>query len=80
MLFFSKNIWQHQYWQCREGQVDAAPGLEEARLKVAELTDQESGRLAEHRSAGEEREEQAMVDLAIKVRLQCSILVFIRTR
>ncbi len=39
-----------------------------AAMAASELAAQESGRLSEHRSAGQQQEEQAMLDLAIKVR------------
>ena len=44
-----------------------------AALAASEMAAQESGRLSEHRSAGQqEEEEQAMMELAIKVLLACN--------
>jgi hypothetical protein len=44
---------------------------EQAAVAASELAAQESGRLSERRSAGQQQEEQAMLELAIKVGTSC---------
>ncbi len=42
-----------------------------AAMAASELAAEESGRLSEHRSAGQQQEEQAMLEIAIKVGTSC---------